>query len=72
MKRTIVPGTLLAVGGLSIAVTAVQQPLLDAIRKVTDRPVTMIVNTHTQGDHVSGNVEFPVEAGIVAIFNETK
>jgi glyoxylase-like metal-dependent hydrolase (beta-lactamase superfamily II) len=117
MKRTIVLGTLLAIGGLSIAVAAVQQPpagqqaprvvevdklkdnlyvarggggnssifitatgvvvvdtknpgwgqpLLDAIRKLTDRPVTTIVNTHTHGDHVSGNVEFPVEVDIVA------
>jgi len=41
------------------------KPLLDAIRKVTDRPVTMIVNTHTHGDHVSGNVEFPAEVDIV-------
>jgi glyoxylase-like metal-dependent hydrolase (beta-lactamase superfamily II) len=41
------------------------QPLLDAIKKVTDKPVTMIVNTHTHGDHVSGNVEFPAEVDIV-------
>jgi glyoxylase-like metal-dependent hydrolase (beta-lactamase superfamily II) len=41
------------------------QPLLDAIRKVTDRPVMLIVNTHTHGDHVSGNVEFPAEVDIV-------
>ena len=41
------------------------QPLLDAIRKVTDKPVTMIINTHTHGDHVSGNVEFPAEVDIV-------
>ncbi|MBI2189011.1 MAG: MBL fold metallo-hydrolase [Acidobacteria bacterium] len=41
------------------------KPLLDAIRKVTDRPVMMIVNTHTHGDHVSGNVEFPAEIDIV-------
>jgi glyoxylase-like metal-dependent hydrolase (beta-lactamase superfamily II) len=41
------------------------KPLLDAIRKVTDRPVTMIVNTHTHGDHVSGNVEFAAEVDIV-------
>ena len=42
------------------------QPLLEAIRKVTDKPVTMIINTHTHGDHVSGNVEFPSAVEIVA------
>lgn len=41
------------------------QPLLDAIRTVTDRPVTRIINTHTHGDHVSGNVEFPGTVEIV-------
>ena len=45
------------------------QPLLDAIRKVTDRPVMTIVNTHTHGDHVSGNVEFPAEVDIVTHAN---
>lgn len=35
------------------------KPLLDKIRSVTDKPVVRIVNTHTHGDHVSGNVEFP-------------
>lgn len=45
------------------------QPLLDAIRKVTDRPVMLIVNTHTHGDHVSGNVEFPAEVDIVTHVN---
>jgi glyoxylase-like metal-dependent hydrolase (beta-lactamase superfamily II) len=34
------------------------QPLLDALKKVTDRPVMMVVNTHTHGDHVSGQLEF--------------
>ena len=115
MRRTIVLGTLLMVGGLSLTAAALQQPagqqaprvveivklkdnlyvatggggnssvfvtatgvvvvdtknpgwgqpLLDAIRTVTDRPVTMIVNTHTHGDHVSGNVEFPAEVDVV-------
>jgi len=41
------------------------QPLLDGIRKVTKQPVMMIINTHTHGDHVSGNVEFPAEIDIV-------
>src|SRR5688500_18178459 len=31
------------------------QPLLDKIKSVTDKPVTTIINTHTHGDHVSGN-----------------
>ena len=116
MKRTIVLGTLLAIGALGLTVAAVQQPpagqqgpnvvevekikdnlylgkggggnssifitatgvvvvdtknpgwgqpLLDAIKKVTDKPVTTIVNTHTHGDHVSGNVEFPANVDIV-------
>jgi cyclase len=42
------------------------QPILDAIRELTDKPVTMIINTHTHGDHVSGNVEFPETVQIVA------
>jgi glyoxylase-like metal-dependent hydrolase (beta-lactamase superfamily II) len=41
------------------------QPILDAIKKLTPKPVTMIINTHTHGDHVSGNVEFPAAVDIV-------
>jgi glyoxylase-like metal-dependent hydrolase (beta-lactamase superfamily II) len=41
------------------------QPLLDTIKTLTDRPVRLIVNTHTHGDHVSGNVEFPADVDIV-------
>ena len=45
------------------------QPLLDAIKKVTDKRVMTIINTHTHGDHVSGNVEFPAEVDIVTHVN---
>ena len=41
------------------------QPLLEKIKSVTDKPVTMIINTHTHGDHVSGNVEFPTTVEVV-------
>ena len=41
------------------------QPILDKIRELTDKPVTTIINTHTHGDHVSGNVEFPATVDIV-------
>jgi cyclase len=41
------------------------QPILDKIKELTDRPVTTIVNTHTHGDHVSGNVEFPATVDII-------
>lgn len=41
------------------------QPILDEIKKLTDKPVTTIINTHTHGDHVSGNVEFPASVDIV-------
>lgn len=109
MKRVIVLGVLLAVGALSLAVTAQQQPrvvevekvkdnlfllkggggntavfvtangvvvvdaklpgwgqpVLDKIKSVTGKPVTTLINTHTHGDHVSGNVEFPATVDIV-------
>src|SRR4051794_15341719 len=42
------------------------QPLLDKIKTLTNKPVTMIINTHTHGDHVSGNVEFPATVDVVA------
>jgi glyoxylase-like metal-dependent hydrolase (beta-lactamase superfamily II) len=41
------------------------QPLLAKIKEITPKPVTMIVNTHTHGDHVSGNVDFPASVDIV-------
>jgi cyclase len=41
------------------------QPLLDKIKTLTSKPVTMIINTHTHGDHVSGNVEFPATVDVV-------
>jgi glyoxylase-like metal-dependent hydrolase (beta-lactamase superfamily II) len=42
------------------------QPLLDKIKTLTNKPVTMIINTHTHGDHVSGNVQFPATIDVVA------
>ncbi len=42
------------------------QPILDKIKTLTDKPITMIINTHTHGDHVSGNVEFPATVDVVA------
>jgi glyoxylase-like metal-dependent hydrolase (beta-lactamase superfamily II) len=34
-------------------------PIIAAVKELTGRPVTRIINTHCHGDHVSGNVEFP-------------
>ena len=41
------------------------QPVLDKIKTLTDKPVTTLINTHTHGDHVSGNVAFPASVEIV-------
>jgi cyclase len=40
--------------------------ILQRIRKVTDKPVTTIVNTHTHGDHTGSNEGFPASVEIVA------
>jgi cyclase len=45
------------------------QPILDAIKKITDKPVRTIINTHTHGDHVSGNVAFPATVDVVTHVN---
>jgi glyoxylase-like metal-dependent hydrolase (beta-lactamase superfamily II) len=34
-------------------------PIMEAVKGLSDRPITTIINTHCHGDHVSGNVEFP-------------
>jgi cyclase len=41
------------------------QPILDKIKELTPKPVTILINTHTHGDHVSGNVDFPATVDIV-------
>ena len=40
-------------------------PILAEIKKLSPKPITTIINTHTHGDHVSGNVEFPATVDIV-------
>jgi len=42
------------------------QIILDKIKTVTDKPVTMIINTHTHGDHTGSNSMFPATVDIVA------
>src|SRR6058998_1190281 len=41
------------------------KPILDKIKELTPKPVTTLINTHTHGDHVSGNVDFPATVDIV-------
>jgi glyoxylase-like metal-dependent hydrolase (beta-lactamase superfamily II) len=45
------------------------KPILDKIKTLTPKPVTTLINTHTHGDHVSGNVEFPATIDFVAQAN---
>ena len=41
------------------------QGILDRVKKVTDKPITMIINTHTHGDHTGSNMFFPANVEIV-------
>ena len=116
MKRTLVLGAVVLVGGFSIGVSAMRQaaqtnkvqveklderlfvlrggggntavfvtadgvtvvdsknpgwgqPILDAIKGLSTKPITVLINTHTHGDHVSGNVEFPASVDVVVQAN---
>jgi cyclase len=48
------------------------QPIIDKIKSLTDKPVTTIINTHTHGDHVSGNVEFAPTVDVIVQENTKK
>jgi glyoxylase-like metal-dependent hydrolase (beta-lactamase superfamily II) len=43
--------------------------IMQQVRTVTDKPVTMIINTHTHGDHVGSNDYFPASVEVVAHAN---
>ncbi len=47
-------------------------PILARIKEISPKPVTTIINTHTHGDHVSGNVEFPATVDVVVQENTAK
>src|ERR1700704_4466073 len=41
------------------------QAILDIVKKVTDKPITTIINTHTHNDHVGGNLAFDEKVEII-------
>ncbi len=47
--------------------TSVEQ-VIKSIEKITDKPLKYLVNTHSDGDHVTGNQYFP--KGIIIISHE--
>ncbi len=40
--------------------------IIEEIRKITDKPIKYLINTHSDGDHVNGNRYFPEEVMIIA------
>jgi glyoxylase-like metal-dependent hydrolase (beta-lactamase superfamily II) len=43
--------------------------ILDQIKMITPKPVTMVINTHTHNDHVGSNEAFPATVDFVAQAN---
>ena len=43
--------------------------VIEGIRKITDKPVKFLVNTHSDGDHVMGNRYFPKTVTFIAHAN---
>jgi cyclase len=42
------------------------QAILDQVKTVSNKPITLIINTHTHGDHTGSNAFFPASIDIVA------
>jgi len=47
------------------------QDLLDRIRKITDKPIRWVINSHFHGDHTFGNAAFKKEGATFAVHAET-
>jgi len=43
--------------------------ILTQVGTVTDKPVSIIINTHTHGDHVGSNIDFDASVNVVAHAN---
>src|SRR5438093_956554 len=48
------------------------EPILTQVLTVTDKPVTMIINTHSHPDHIGSNDYFPASVEVVAHENTRK
>ena len=48
------------------------EAILNQARRVTDKPVTTIINTHTHPDHIGSNEYFPASVDVVAHENTRK
>lgn len=48
------------------------EAILNQVRGVTDKPVTMIINTHSHPDHIGSNEYFPASVDVVAHENARK
>lgn len=40
--------------------------IYEAVKKLTDKPITTLINTHSDGDHINGNQFFPESVKIIA------
>jgi cyclase len=48
------------------------RPMLEALKTITDKPVTHIVNTHEHFDHVGGNAFLPQHVDVIAHSNAAR
>ena len=56
-------------GGVVLVDTKVQSfaaPLLAAVRTLSDKPIAIVINTHSHADHVMGQLEFPANIEYVS------
>src|ERR1051325_5360069 len=62
-------GVLVGASGVTVVDTKLSNygpTIIEKIRKVTDKPITTIINTHTHGDHTGSNEGFPTTVEIIA------